>query len=122
MRQYPEAENDQACRLFKYTPKCPSTLLMTMFSNFDFTHFSMFPFGLTGKARENMDMPSTGTCTCEKCRTGQHCGRQAMQIGLAYIMPEWEKIDQDDRLRMTVNPESFLIHLQNKAVTPLVVT
>lgn len=117
MQQYPEAENDQACRLFKYTPKCPPTLLMTVLSTFDFTRFSMFPFGLAGKDSVNVESRNTLPCTCEKCRAGEHCGRQAVQISLAYIMPGWEKFDPDNRLCMTVNPKSFLIHLDSKLVT-----
>jgi hypothetical protein len=114
MKQYPEAENDQACRLFKYTPKCSPGLLMTLFSNFDFSRFSMFPFGLIGQQRPSVGLALTGLCTCEKCRKGQLCGKEAMQISLAYVMPEWESIDQDDSLRITVQPEAFAIHMQNK--------
>jgi hypothetical protein len=117
-QQYPEAENDQACRLFKYTPKCPPSLLMVVLSTFDFTRFSMFPFGLTRKDNAGVVARNTFTCTCEKCRVGEHCGRQAMQIKLDYIMGGWETFDPDNTLRMTINTESFSLHLNNKLIIP----
>src|SRR6266536_1437579 len=102
--QYPEAENDQACRLFSYTSRCPKMLLMALFSNFDFALFSMFPFGLTSQQPSARTRTSNGICPCERCRTGETCGRQAMEIALSYIIPVSEIVHQESNLRITPSP------------------
>jgi len=48
LKIFPEAENDQGCRVFRYGPKCPTQLLMPLFEHFDFLRYSMFPYGFAG--------------------------------------------------------------------------
>ena len=42
---FPEAENDQGCRVFRYGPKCSPNLLLPLFEHLDFPRFSLFPYG-----------------------------------------------------------------------------
>jgi hypothetical protein len=112
--QYPEAENDQACRLFTYTSRCPKLLLMALFSNFDFTLFSMFPFGLTSQQTVARTWASNGICQCERCGAGETCGRQAMEISLSYIIPISDIVPQESNLPITSSPSLCTLRVQNK--------
>ena len=112
--QYPEAENDQACRLFTYTSRCPKLLLVALFSNFDFALFSMFPFGLTSQQPVARTWASNGICPCERCGAGETCGRQAMEISLSYIIPISDIVPQESNLPITSSPSLCTLRVQNK--------
>ena len=83
LRVFPEADNDQGCRVLKYGPNCPTSLLMPLFEHFDFPRFSMFPYGFAGDfSTENTW--GTGSCKCQKCMDGELCGHYVLQKNLQF--------------------------------------
>jgi len=77
LKIFPEAENGQGCRVFKYGPKCPTHLLMPLFEHFDFPRYSMFPYGFAGDS-SIADHWGAGSCNCQKCMDGQLCGQYVL--------------------------------------------
>ena len=65
--------NDQSCRVFKYNPKSPTSLLMPLFEHFDFPRFSLFPYGFANDFCV-VDHWGAGSCKCQKCVESQLCG------------------------------------------------
>jgi hypothetical protein len=84
---FPEAENDQGCRLFMYGPKCPTPLLMTLFEHFDFPRYSLFPYGLFNDFAKT-DKLDAGSCKCQKCAKGETCGYWALHRNLQFYLQQ----------------------------------
>ena len=74
---FPEAENDQACRVFKYGPRCPPGLLMPLFKHFDFPRYSLFPYGFANDF-SSPDPWKAGLCKCDRCSKSEPCGQHAL--------------------------------------------
>lgn len=83
LKMFPEADNDQGCRIFKYGPKCPTSLLMPLFEHFDFSRFSMFPYGFASD-HAVADYWGAGSCNCSKCIDGQLCGHYVLHKNLQF--------------------------------------
>jgi hypothetical protein len=73
---YPEAENDQATRLFQYAPGCSPNLLTSLLQKFDFNRFSMAARGLPRSSTQPTGIGNC-RCKCEICIAGQFCGNSA---------------------------------------------
>ena len=75
---FPEAENDQGCRVFKYGPRCSSKLLLPLFEHFDFPRYALFPYGF---ANDFVAEPkfNAGVCRCQRCTEGRPCGHYVLQ-------------------------------------------
>lgn len=86
-RMFPEAENDQGCRLFMYGPKCTTTLLVTLFEHFDFPRYSMFPYGLFNDFSKTNN-PNAGSCKCQRCAKGESCGHWALHHNLQFYLQQ----------------------------------
>lgn len=86
-RMFPEAENDQGCRLFVYGPKCPTALLMTLFEHFDFPRYSLFPYGLFNDFAKT-NKPDAGSCKCQRCTKGEACGHWALHCNLQFYLQQ----------------------------------
>lgn len=85
LKIFPEAENDQGCRVFKYGPNCLTHLLMPLFEHFDFPRYSMFPYGFAGDF-SIADHWGAGSCNCRKCTEGQLCGQYVLHKNLRSYM------------------------------------
>ncbi|KAL9047008.1 MAG: hypothetical protein Q9214_000305 [Letrouitia sp. 1 TL-2023] len=83
LQMFPEADNDQGCRIFKYGPKCPTNLLMPLFEHFDFSRFSIFPYGFASDYSV-ADHWGAGSCNCSKCIEGQLCGHYVLHKNLQF--------------------------------------
>ena len=83
LKIFPEADNDQGCRVFRYGPKCSTNLLMSLFEHFDFTRYSLFPYGFAGDFSTS-DQWGAGSCKCQKCLDGQLCGHYVLQKNLRF--------------------------------------
>ncbi|KAL9614083.1 MAG: hypothetical protein Q9167_001437 [Letrouitia subvulpina] len=83
LKMFPEADNDQGCRVFKYGPRCPTNLLMPLFEHFDFSRFSMFPYGFASDYSV-ADNWGAGSCNCLKCIDGQLCGHYVLHKNLQF--------------------------------------
>lgn len=83
LKMFPEADNDQGCRIFKYGPNCPTNLLMPLFEHFDFSRFSMFPYGFASDY-SIADHWGAGSCNCSKCIDGQLCGHYVLHKNLQF--------------------------------------
>ncbi|QLI67461.1 uncharacterized protein G6M90_00g052210, partial [Metarhizium brunneum] len=86
LRLFPEADNDQGCRVFRYGPSCATALLMPLFEHLDFSRFSQFPYGLSGNFPVT-DQWGSGSCTCERCYGGQLCGHYMLSKNLRFYLP-----------------------------------
>jgi hypothetical protein len=84
---FPEAENDQGCRLFSYGSKCPTPLLMTLFEHFDFPRYSLFPYGLLNDF-VTTNRADTGSCKCQRCAKGEMCGHWALHCNLQFFLQQ----------------------------------
>lgn len=84
-RMFPEAENDQGCRMFMYGPKYSTALLVTLFEHFDFPRYSLFPYGLFNDFAKT-DKPDAGSCKCERCAKGESCGHWALHHNLQFFL------------------------------------
>jgi hypothetical protein len=84
---FPEAENDQGCRLFMYGPKCPTNLLMALFEHFDFPRYSLFPYGLLNDFAKT-NKPHAGSCQCQRCEKGEDCGHWALHRNLQFYLQQ----------------------------------
>lgn len=85
LRVFPEADNDQGCRVLKYGPKCPTNLLMPLFEHFDFPRFSLFPYGFAN----NFSIANhweAGSCKCQNCMEGRLCGHYVLQKNFHFYM------------------------------------
>lgn len=78
LKVFPEADNDQGCRVFRYGPNCPTNLLMPLFEHFDFPRFSMFPYGFASDF-SIADQWGAGSCKCQRCIDGRLCGHYVLQ-------------------------------------------
>jgi hypothetical protein len=107
--QYPEAENDQATRLFQYTPECPPRLLVALFEKFEFSRFSMVPKGAAGEILRTTGL-GTGQCKCDKCKTGGFCGYYALEFAISFWQYHGTSIDAENRLEVTGNDTLFAIY------------
>lgn len=85
LKIFPEAENDQGCRVFRYGPKCQTQLLMPLFEHFDFPRYSMFPYGFAGEF-SIANHWGAGSCNCQKCTEGQLCGQYVLHKNLRFYM------------------------------------
>lgn len=85
LKIFPEADNDQGCRVLKYGPKCPSDLLMQLFEHFDFPRFSMFPYGFASDF-SIADHWGAGSCKCQNCMEGQLCGHYVLQKNFRFYV------------------------------------
>ena len=83
LRIFTEAENDQGCRVFQYGPDCSTSLLMPLFEHFDFSRFSLFPYGFANNFSVT-DHWGAGSCTCKPCMDGQLCGHYALQKNMHF--------------------------------------
>ncbi|KAK7185141.1 hypothetical protein DPSP01_000745 [Paraphaeosphaeria sporulosa] len=86
-KMFPEAENDQGCRLFMYGPKCPTALLVTLFEHFDFPRYSLFPYGLFNDFSKT-NKPDAGSCKCQRCAKGENCGHWALHRNLQFFLQQ----------------------------------
>ena len=87
LKIFPEADNDQGCRVFKYGPSCPTNLLMPLFEHFDFPRFSTFPYGFAGDFSV-ADHWGTGSCNCQKCTEGRPCGHYVLHKNFQFYVYE----------------------------------
>ena len=83
LKIFPEANNDQSCRVFKYGPKSPASLLMPLFEHFDFPRFSLFPYGFANDFCV-VDHWGAGSCKCQKCLESQLCGHYVLHKNLHF--------------------------------------
>ncbi|KAL8789822.1 MAG: hypothetical protein Q9195_006657 [Heterodermia aff. obscurata] len=78
LRLFPEAENDQGCRIFKYGPKCSSQLLLPLFEHFDFPRYALFPYGFANDFAAERTT-NAGICRCQRCTEDRPCGHYVLQ-------------------------------------------
>ena len=78
LRLFPEAENDQGCRVFKYGPKCSSKLLLPLFEHFDFPRYALFPYGFANDFAAERTL-NAGICRCQRCAEDRPCGHYVLQ-------------------------------------------
>ena len=85
LRLFPEAENDQGCRVFKYGPRCSSKLLLPLFEHFDFPRYALFPYGFANDfAAERKS--NAGICRCQRCTEGRPCGHYVLQHHFQFFL------------------------------------
>lgn len=108
MRQYPEADNDSATRLFRYTQDCSTDLRLALFEKFPFPQFNMAPNGLAG----TFGAPGlhTGACSCDRCRSGTRCKHRALEFTFTFWVYVGTVPDAENRLEITGNDQSFVIY------------
>ena len=104
---YPEAENDQACRLFAYGPNCPTELLMALFQHYDFPRFSLFPYALKGDF-SIPDQFRSGSCMCDKCMKGDLCGHHVIFKNLKFYMHIDTKTAKGKSAKVSTTDEKFI--------------
>lgn len=78
LRLFPEAENDQGCRIFKYGPKCSSKLLLPLFEHFEFPRYALFPYGFANDFVAERTL-NAGICRCQRCTDDRPCGHYVLQ-------------------------------------------
>ena len=81
---FPEAENDQACRVFGYGPNCSTKLMMALFQHYDYPRYSLFPYGLKGDFTL-ADQFKSGSCMCDKCSKNEPCGHYVIFKNLKFF-------------------------------------
>ena len=113
--EYPEAENDQAARLFQYAPGCPPSLLMSLFQKFDYDRFSMAPRGLARSSSQPTGIGKTA-CRCEICVSNQFCGYSALEFAVSYWQYEGSSPDPENKLEVRGNGTEFSIFGGHKSV------
>lgn len=84
LRLFPEADNDQGCRMIKYGSQCATDLLMELFGHFEFSRYSSFPYGFAGDFSFN-DSWGSGSCNCQQCLDGQLCGQFMLHKNLRFL-------------------------------------
>lgn len=109
LRQYPESENDTASGLFKYTPSCPSHLMVALFENFNFAQFSLVPKVSTAELFRHPLDTARGVCKCDNCRTGGYCGNFALQFGITFWQYDSVVSGEQNRLEVTGGTGAFSI-------------
>jgi hypothetical protein len=106
--EYPEAENDQATRLFQYNPGCSPNLLTILLQKFDYGRFSLVPRGLPRSSTQPTGIRDT-KCKCEICITGQFCGYSALEFAISYWQYEGSTSDSENMLEIKGNGKEFTI-------------
>jgi hypothetical protein len=108
LEQFPEANNDQATRIFQYGPNCETTLKLALFEKFPFLQFSLIPSGLT-ETPGNAGL-KIAACGCERCKVGTLCSHRAMECAFSFWQYAATSIDDENRLEVTGNHQSFAIY------------
>jgi hypothetical protein len=109
LREFPEAENDTASRLFRYTSSCPANLMVALFEKYDFARFSLTPRGMSGDAGILFTTNDTGNCKCHECSAGTPCGHYALECVMSFWQLESSSGDGDNRLEIRGGTDSFTI-------------
>jgi hypothetical protein len=115
---FPEAENDQGCRLFMYGPKCPTTLLMTLFEHFDFPRFSLFPYGLLNDLPKT-NKPDAGSCKCQRCAKGEICGHWVLQCNLQFYLQQDISPSSTEQPKVDTTSDAIIISSGDRYVACL---
>jgi hypothetical protein len=116
--EYPEAENDQATRLFQYAPGCSPNILTLLLQKFDYGRFSMVPRGLPRSSTQPTGIGDT-KCKCEICVTGQFCGYSALEFAISYWQYEGSTPDPENKLEIKGNGKEFTIFGGHRSVKAL---
>jgi hypothetical protein len=85
LRHFPEANDDQSCRVFRYGPECATSLLMPLLERLDFSRFSQFPYAVSGNFSVKDEW--TGACTCDRCYGGRPCGHYVLSKNFHFYLP-----------------------------------
>ena len=85
LRLYPEADNDQGCRAFRYGTNTSSALLIPLFERLNVSQFSVFPYGISGSFPKSESFTS-GICACDHCSDGRLCGQYVLQKNFHFIL------------------------------------
>ena len=93
-RLFPEAENDQACRAIRYGSGCTQKLLLPLFEHFDYSRYSLFPYGFANDFETRATI-ETGACRCQKCIEGQPCGQYALVQNFQFYAFEETRLNQE---------------------------
>lgn len=117
LKLVPEAENDQGCRIFKYGPRCSAELLMPLFEHFDFSRFSMFPYGLNKDFSVNDDYWGAGSCKCERCKEGRPCGEYVLHKNFRFYCFEIFSPSSSTTPRITSSRSAMVIQAGERYVT-----
>ncbi|CAI6303043.1 unnamed protein product [Periconia digitata] len=112
-RMFPEAENDQGCRLFMYGPKCPTPLLLTLFHHFDFPRYSLFPYGLYNDFTMTTK-PEAGWCKCQRCAKGDDCGHWALHHNLRFYVLKDTSPSTDRQPKITATSDTIAISSEDQ--------
>jgi hypothetical protein len=117
-KMFPEAENDQGCRLFMYGPKCPDTLLMALFEHFDFSRYSLFPYGLMDDFAIT-SKTDAGCCKCQRCTKGENCGHWALHRGLQFYLLQGISPSSNEKPKVEATSEAIVISSGDEYVARL---
>ena len=107
LEQFPEAENDQGIRLFKYGPTSPANLLLLLFSKFNFNRFSLIARGLSPSPFLGL---SSGVCNCSQCKGGTRCAFRGLECSISFWRYADSSPDAENRLEVTGNDKMFAIY------------
>ena len=102
IRLFPEAENDQACRAFKYGSNCSPSLLMPLLEHFDFPRYSLFPYGLANDYW-TPDPWKAGLCRCEKCSKSEPCGQYVLFKNFRFYQQSEARLSPRKSARVSTN-------------------
>jgi hypothetical protein len=108
IKLFPEAENDQACRMFRYGPRCPPTLLMPLFEHLDFPRYSLFPYGLSN----DFSLPDpwkAGVCKCDKCSKAEPCGHYVLFKNFQFYLQGESTLPPMASARVNTNEKAIAI-------------
>ncbi|KAF2183236.1 hypothetical protein K469DRAFT_216534 [Zopfia rhizophila CBS 207.26] len=108
LEQFPEANNDQATRVFQFGPNCATTLKLALFNKFRFLQLSMTPRGLT-EIPGNVGL-MVAQCGCDRCKAGTSCSYHALECAFSFWQHSATSADVENRLEVTGNNQTFAIY------------
>ena len=116
LRLFPEAENDQGCRVFKYGPKCSSKLLLPLFQHFDFPRYALFPYGFANDFVAERT-PNAGICRCQRCTEDRPCGHYVLQHHFHfYLFQNTSKALMSEKPRVTADTSTVVISSRSRYI------